>query len=125
MIEPIHLFYIIDNTGRVRAVEVGEYVQWVSDFDSQRARILARHRVGRVNICTVFLLINHNFTGVGPPLLWETTTFGPAPWDMRCWQYATRRQAVVGHAGMVRAVVADRQRSREIMKAYPAKWRKT
>jgi len=67
--------------------------------------------VGKVNVSTVWLGLDHQW-GDGPPLIFETMVFGGRGKLADAQQrYATREQALAGHAEMVRAVRhADRWR---------------
>lgn len=49
-----------------------------------------------VRVSTVFLCIDHNFLGSGPPLLFETMIFG-GPLDGYQDRYCTWDEAVAGH----------------------------
>lgn len=53
------------------------WARWVEDHDHQ----VARTQVGPLEISTVFLGINHDFFGEGPPLVFETMVFGNDPSD--------------------------------------------
>jgi hypothetical protein len=55
---------------------------------------------GRVEVSTVFLVVDHNWSGEGPPVLWESMTFG-GPADGAQRRYTSRDAAVVGHAEQV------------------------
>jgi hypothetical protein len=59
---------------------------------------------GEVVVSTVFLGLDHNFSMVGPPLLFETMVFG-GPLNGECRRYATWVEAEAGH----REVVAQAQ----------------
>ncbi len=52
--------------------------------------------LGRVEVSTVFLVLDHSFGDDGPPVLWETMTFG-GPEDLECRRYRSREDAVAGH----------------------------
>ena len=56
----------------------------------------------------MFVGIDHNWSGVGPPILFETMTFSRhGDEDERDQvRYATWDQAIAGHAAMVRKAVA-------------------
>jgi hypothetical protein len=58
--------------------------------------------VGKARISTVFLGLDHNFSG-GDPLLFETMVFG-GPLDGRMWRYKTYADAEFGHAEAVTEV---------------------
>jgi hypothetical protein len=56
---------------------------------------------GRVEVSTVFLVLDHSLgDGDGPPVLWESMTFGGLD-DMACRRYTSRAAALVGHDDMV------------------------
>lgn len=58
-----------------------------------------------VGVSTVWLGINHNFTGVGPPLIFETMIFGGRH-DLVLWRYPTEVAALAGH-DQVMAMLRD------------------
>jgi hypothetical protein len=61
-------------------------------------------------ISTIFLGIDHDLTGHGPPILFETMVFADGkPWDGEQQRYATRVEAEAGHAAWV-AQLRTRQR---------------
>lgn len=57
----------------------------------------------RLRVSTVFLAIDHNFTGKGDPILWETMIFAGDDGDMINYQerYASYEDALIGHAAAV------------------------
>lgn len=75
-----------------------------------RSDCLTGHKVASTNInghrvSTVFLGLDHNYTGRGPPVLFETMIFGPdslAETDM--WRYCTWDEAEAGHKNAVRVL---------------------
>jgi hypothetical protein len=50
-------------------------------------------------VSTVFLALDHDFFGEGPPLLFETMVFGGAQ-DGACYRYSTWEEAEAGHRAM-------------------------
>lgn len=62
---------------------------WVTD-----PRI-ARTTIGDITVSTVWLSIDHRF-GYGPPLIFETMTFGE-PWTNELRRYSTEEEAMRGH----------------------------
>lgn len=48
-------------------------------------------------VSTVFLVLDHNFTGVGPPILWETMVFNSEGDIEGCLRYSSREDAQRGH----------------------------
>lgn len=72
--------------------------------DSAR-RTVARTMIttdrGRVEVSTVFLVLDHGWDD-GPPVLWETMTFG-GPDDLATQRYRSVQDAIDGHADIVTA----------------------
>jgi len=66
-------------------------------------RRVARDEVGDSDVSTVFLQLDHSFTGRPPPLVFETMVFG-GPLDGECERYATWDEAEMGHARMIARV---------------------
>ena len=57
-----------------------------------------------IHVSTVFIGINHNFTGEGPPLVFETMVFGGA-FDHQQRRYATWEEAEWGHVEILTEVI--------------------
>ena len=57
-----------------------------------------------LEVSTVWIGINHNFSGEGPPLIFETMVFG-SEGDLYCERYATEEQAREGHAATLRRLI--------------------
>lgn len=57
--------------------------------------------IGDKSVSTVFLALNHNFTGKGPPVLFETMVF---PEQEICVRYCTYEEAVKGHSKIVERI---------------------
>lgn len=56
-------------------------------------------------VSTVWLGIDHNFSDVGPPLIFETMAFLEGSFEaLECQRYATAEQARVGHDEVVEAM---------------------
>lgn len=51
---------------------------------------------GRITVSTIFLVLDHRFTGDGPPVLWETMIFG-GPDDCFTRRYCFADDARAGH----------------------------
>jgi len=95
--------YILDDNGK--PVIEHDLVKWAKWHCTHHPGV-ARETIGDSDISTVFLAFDHNFSGVGPPLLWETMVFG-GRLDMeqdRC--AGSREQAEAMHARMVERVKA-------------------
>lgn len=88
-----------------------EELAWHGWFESAE-RHVGDDTIRGVRISTVFLGLDHNFFGEGPPILWETMVFGGRlHGEMR--RYSSRADAVRGHALFVTRVDrSDRRASR-------------
>jgi len=112
-------YWILDDAGEpVPVDDVMVWAQWFEEARRTRANIIAQDRDERrgnepeVLVSTVFLGLDHNLFGVGPPILWETMILG-GPLDGYQRRYSTRAAALEGHA-----VACDLQRQqRRIPKA--------
>lgn len=58
-------------------------------------------------VSTVFLGMDHNFVGNGPPILWETLVFG-GHLDGEMDRYTSEADALNGHDAMLARVRIDR-----------------
>jgi hypothetical protein len=101
--------YILDAAGR--PIPCRNHLEWARWFETAD-RIVRREHVDHWRISTVFLGLDHNFSGDGPPLLFETMVFdlrakglskGESHWMAR---YATRDEALAGHAHMTAYLAA-------------------
>jgi len=70
----------------------------LSDPDARR---VAKDTVGDADISTVLLVLNHAFGDDSKPMIFETMIFGGER-DQECWRYATKAQALYGHAQLVK-----------------------
>jgi hypothetical protein len=80
-------------------MELGRFLEHSPD------RSVAQTKIGNVDVSTVFLGIDHNWFGNGPPLLFETMVFG-GPEDghlMRCSTWAEAEQQHERVCALVRA----------------------
>jgi hypothetical protein len=63
-----------------------------------RDRIVAQTEAGCMFVSTVFLVLDSNLSGSGPPLLYATALFGPAgDGSCRTWRTSTRAAAIAMH----------------------------
>lgn len=95
-------WYILDANGDPRGTDNDdEVVRWMHDRGD--SWIVAKTKVDDAEVSTVFLMRDHNYTGYGSPILWETMIFGGA-YDQWCWRYTTRLQASAHHDQVVAAL---------------------
>lgn len=81
----------------------------LEDWASSTAdAVVAKTKLGEVEVSTVWLGLDHNHAPYGPPIIFETMVFGPDhPLDMECVRYSTEAEAEAGHAAMVERVRAS------------------
>ncbi len=90
--------YILDGHTPVPASDALAWAAWFET--SYPARRVAEDVVNGVRVSTVFLGLNHQW-GKGPPLLFETMTFGDGDKADRQWRHSTWEEAETGHAVVV------------------------
>lgn len=69
-------YYVLDAQGNPRRAEP---MEWAEMFQKIETRSVKREYVGGLLVSTVFLGLDHNFFGQGPPVLWETMVFRKNP----------------------------------------------
>src|SRR3972149_6027051 len=72
--------------------------QWGQLFSEENLhkRVVGKTSVGEVEVSTVFLGVDHNFSNTGPPILFETMIFG-GKHDQYQERYATWEEAEAMH----------------------------
>jgi hypothetical protein len=102
-------YYVLDERTGVPIHATVE--DWARMFQDGPRRVLAQTSVGWCGrqrgrrrtvemVSTVFLGLDHNHAGVGPPILWETMIF-TGPFDGYQRRYASRSAAAAGHGWAV------------------------
>jgi hypothetical protein len=94
--------YVLDDDGNpVREDDAAEWKEFMKDVARRR---VATDEAGKWTVTTLFMGIDHNLVGAGPPLLWKTSVVGPQPWGgFSCW-YSSRWKAVSQHDQVAEAV---------------------
>lgn len=66
-------------------------------------RVAFTELVDGTHVSTVWLGLDHNFTGAGPPLIFETMVFASDDYglDQECWRWPTEAAALAGHDQVV------------------------
>lgn len=101
-------FYILDDDGRPTPVEDAlAWARWFERASEDGSRIVAQTKIGAVLISTVFLGLDHQVRDDGPPMLYETMTFGGSRDQQTEFRYATREEAERGHAFAVSVARRD------------------
>lgn len=108
------LHYILDSEGEPMVVDLMTWADWFEH--NHQARVVFQDQMSRgVVVSTVFLGLDHNFFGDGPPILWETMIFN-GPFDGYQRRYRSRLDALVGHQVAIALV--------QLYRAVPRKTKK-
>ena len=83
---------------------------WGPLFEDAEKRKVGRDEIGDAVVSTMFLGMDHNMSGAGPPVLFETMIFWDGhELDEEQERYCTWEEAEAGHARWVAAVRAAQQ----------------
>lgn len=130
---PLDHCYVLDEDGEPIVADLATWAAWFGAADrvvlqtridrrGVTERPLARRR-GGVYVSTVFLGLDHNYSGGGPPVLWETMIFGGVLNEAQ-WRYRSKLEALRGHQAAVDLVIAVGVRApRRLKKAVRKQWR--
>lgn len=81
--------------------------QWAKLLDHPNYRVVAQTDMVRddqtIQVSTVWLGLNHNWSPIGPPRIFETMIFG-GPRDLEQWRYATVEAAQEGHIDTIHSL---------------------
>ena len=94
--------YVLDGRTPVPVNDNVKWGQWFKGAD----RLVAIDKVGNAEVKTMFLGIDHDFLGTGPPILFETFVDGGTMEETQDF-YTTWEEAELGHTRMVEAVRAS------------------
>ena len=83
--------------------DADEAEELLRDSDSRRVWFT---KLPDCEVSTVFLVLNHNHFGDGPPILFETMIFGGSH-DLFQWRYSAWNEAAEGHADAVRLACGE------------------
>lgn len=103
--------------------EVASWREWGEWFETAD-RDVAKTETELHLISTVFLGLDHNFFGKGPPLLFETMIFAKGDGGSdglradECWRYASWDDAEAGHKTAVRRVLKAEAKAAEAIKKH-------
>jgi len=102
-----HTKYILNPDHSITSCDLMTWAVWFEDYPE--ARSVALTITEQFEISTVFSGIDYNWSGVGPPSLFETMVFTKDREDgidHDIDRYATWDEAVAGHAAMVTKAIA-------------------
>src|SRR5687767_4699324 len=91
--------YILDENKNLVLVE--DVLEWGRAFGTQDRKVAQTDLPSGPKVSTVFIGLDHDFTGKGPPQVFETMIFEEGPLDSWCQRYATWQEAEAGHASVV------------------------
>ena len=89
--------YYYDRQGNEISMDV-----WARSLNDRSLQRVALNQItADCRVSTVWLGLNHNLFGTGPPLIFETMVFGgPPEIDEKLERYSTEAEAIAGHAQM-------------------------
>lgn len=87
-------YYTLDQSHRV--VPCPDVLTWGRFFENDDMRRVALTETADWRVSTVFIGLDHRFSGDGPPLVFETMIFG-GPHDEYQEHYSTWDEAKAGH----------------------------
>jgi hypothetical protein len=96
-------YYILGADNQIIAVDAMTWAKW---FENMPNRTVGYTQItSEILVSTVFLGLDHRFSGRRPAILFETVVFG-GPRDGDMWRYSSWDDAEAGHAAAVRNVRA-------------------
>jgi hypothetical protein len=94
----MNMKYILTDDHQVEATD--DFRRWSNWFETHR-RHVAETTVGDLYVSTVFLGVDHSFSGDGPPVVFETMVFDRDQNGIDQRRYRTWDEACSGHADVV------------------------
>lgn len=92
--------YILVDKEPVLEKDLLKWGQWLEDNNEQRRVAHTTLKYG-IRISTVFLGIDHNLSGIGQPILFETMVFDTKDEVLDAERYGTWEEAESGHKRIV------------------------
>jgi hypothetical protein len=102
--------YILDENGEPRPEP--DTLKWGQWMEADKRRVLQQDHIGGYFVSTIFLGLDHNFLGSGPPVLWETMIFAEteakldAPYNDFQKRYTSQEDALAGHGKIVQMLTS-------------------
>lgn len=97
------IFYKLDEDGNVRTCSQREWSSFIEG--PVEGRVVGKSEVGRYEVSTVFLGLDHNYSDKGDPLVFETMVFDSRKEEdpSLIARYSNMSDAKIGHATAVKA----------------------
>lgn len=92
--------YILDKDGNPKPEE--DLLTWASWMESGDRKV-KKTKVGKAEVSTIFVGIDHGYNSKNEPILFETVVFG-GRYNEEQERYATRKEAVKGHNRLVKLI---------------------
>jgi hypothetical protein len=121
------LYYILDENRQPVAVDLLTWGRWFEEEPDRRR--VAETFTELCWVSTIFLGVDHNFIGRGPPILFETMVFDREPQlkemfgkvreiheDIDGCRYASWDDAEAGHNAMVRRLLKKEEDAAQLIK---------
>ncbi len=102
-------WYLLDEQGN--PVPTEDMNAWGALMRDAEKRTIGKTTIGNIVVSTVFLGMDHNFTGKGGPVLWETCVFREDAPDV-AGRYLSRAEAELGHASWCNKVELEQMGER-------------
>ena len=97
-------FYILENK-KIKEVLIDEWVKWVKNPEN---RIIKHDECDKILVSTVFLGIDHNWSGKGEPVLFETMIFG-GKYNNYQERYTSYEDAIKGHKKAKKLIIDQKK----------------
>lgn len=102
--------YILKGKKPVREYDLMKWAEWFETADRHVADDYLATLDGEIRVSTVFLGLDHNFSGIGAPLLFETMVFS-GPRNNEMIRSSSWRKALAAHKYMVQTVKDEQKTS--------------
>jgi hypothetical protein len=94
--------YVLDDEGNPYRQDDPQ--AWTEFMQDVKRRQVALDEAGKWRVTTLFMGIDHDVLGSGPPVLWKTSVVGPLPWGGLSYWYSSRWRALSQHDQLAEAI---------------------
>lgn len=109
-------FYILDADNEPIAVDMDAWARW---FETAERHVAFTVVAPGVEVSTVFLGLDHNYSDEGPPILWETMVFDDYGGGDQ-YRYSSYAEALEGHNSVVAELGAKAlERLKQVIQLAP------
>lgn len=112
--------YILDGHTPVECDDLFKWGEWFQNTDRTVKKDWIRtEKSVPIQVSTVFLGIDHSWTGKGPPVVFETMVFGGRA-DQYCVRYSSWDEAIHGHIEVIKHVMRAEIASSPLLEPSPS-----